>query len=154
MKNFLRPLILSCLSLSCLFISCTKDNDDLICSEPMSQTSCGSALLSFEADQFNTLVTDSISVVNVDLQNTCLIVEVAYSGCNQREIDAMANIDYQGLTPFLHIKVRNIDPIEFCQAFFNHTDTFDLCSSKLDLNDGMSVAVEDWSETFILDLDE
>lgn len=154
MKNFLRLLILSCLSLSCIFSSCTKDNAVIICDEPMSQPHCGNPLLSFNASQFDTLATDSVSVVNVDLQNTCLIVELAYSGCDQREIDAMANIGFIGLIPFINVKVRNIDPLEFCQAFFSHRDTFDLCSAGLDLYDGMSVVVKDWDQTFILDLDE
>lgn len=120
----------------------------------MSQPKCGSALLSFDADQFNSLSTDPISVVNIELINTCLIVELAYSGCGQRDIETMAFIDDSAFVPFVHAKIRNVDPMEECLAFFNHQDTFDLSSTGLQLNHNMTVVIEDWNETFSLDLDE
>lgn len=154
MKIISRLLILSCLSLSFLLVSCNKENDEELSVQPTANAVCGKALLYFESEEFDNLENDTTSIVDIDLQETCLIVDFAYSGCSIREIDAMAFIDFTSFIPILDIRIDNADPLEVCQAFFTHKDTFDISSSDLELYHGMSVVVKDWHESFILDLED
>lgn len=151
MINTYRVLIFSCLLLTCTFLSCDKEEQESIEVQPSS--SCGQTLIPFDLEQFENIVTDSTSVVGVKLEQSCLIVDFAYSGCEQREVGAMVLLDQSPFIPILNVKVQNVDPQEVCLAFFMHSDTFDLASTSLDIFSGMSVNVYEWNQTFILDLD-
>jgi len=148
MDYFSRLLILSCFTLSCTIMSC--DKEDSTSEEPQ----CGKAVLPHDADQYSNLITDSISVVGVRLESTCLMVDFSYSGCERRETDVMVYLDQSPFIPILNAKINNVDPMDACLGFFMHTDTFDLATSSFDLYDGMLLSVEDWSDSFTIDLDE
>lgn len=154
MNIILRLLILSCLFLSLLFTSCTKEDEKSEQIDSSSKAICGKALLPLDLEAFDAMQNDSAAIVDIKLENTCLIIELSYSGCSERVIDAMAFVDNAGFIPILETKIRNVNPLEECLAFFNHNDTFDLTSTDLDLFHGMSVVIHGWNESFILDLQE
>jgi|GEM_PF-6009496 len=96
MDYFSRLLILSCFVLSCTVMSC--DKEDSTSEEPQ----CGKAVLPYDADQYSNLITDSISVVGVRLESTCLMVDFSYSGCERRETDVMVYLDQSPFIPILN----------------------------------------------------
>ena len=140
--------------MSCVLTSCDKDGQGEIDIVPALTSNCGKFLLPFDLQGYNNLVTDSTSVVGVRVENTCLMVDFAYSGCAQRQVEVMAFLDYSSFIPVLHAKINNVDPLEECLAFFMHTDTFDLSTSDFDLYDGILLSVHDWSDSFVLDIEE
>ncbi len=150
MKYIPRLLILSGLFLSCAIVSCEKNDDRSI--KILPAIGCGQGLLPFDIDEYTTLVTDSVSVADVRLEQTCLIVDFVYSGCSKREVDVMAFIDQSSFVPTLNAKISN-GPIEECLAFFMHTDTFNLTSIGLDLYDGTILRVHQWDESFVLEVE-
>ena len=151
MKGTSRLLIISCLVLSYTVMSCDKDEAE--CIKILPSIGCGQGLIPFNSENYNTLATDSVSVIDIRLEHTCLIVDFAYSGCEKREVGVMAFLDQSPFIPVLKAKISNEDPLEECLAFFMHTDTFDLTSTEIDLYDGITLSVHQWGESFVLDVE-
>ena len=137
--------------MSCTIMSCDKDEEECIKVFPF--VGCGQSLVPFDSQEFNSLETDSISVIDVRLEQTCLIIDFAYSGCERRDVGVMAFLDQSPFIPVLRAKISNADPLEACLAFFIHTDTFDLTSTDSALFDGITLNVYQWEETFTLDVE-
>ena len=151
MKKSIRLLILSSLLLSCTFMSCDKDEEE--CIKILPSLGCGQDLIPYDSEEFNTLATDPLSVKNMRLEQTCLIVDFAYSGCKIRDVGVMAFLDSSAFIPVIYAKISNLDPQEACLAHFSHTDTFDLTTIDFDLYNGMTLNVHEWENSFILDVD-
>ena len=132
-------------------MSCDKDEEE--CIKILPPVGCGQELIPFNSEDYNTLATDSVSVIDVRLEHTCLIVDFAYSGCEIREVGVMAFLDQSSFIPVLNAKISNEDPLEACLAFFMHTDTFDLTSTDIVLYDGITLNVHQWGESFVLDVE-
>lgn len=128
-------------------MSCDKEVDKDIKFLP--SIDCGKALIPFNSEVYDTLATDPISVVDVRLEHTCLIVDFAYSGCAVREVGAMALLVHTPSESLLQVKIHNEDPLEACLAHFSHSDTFDLTSPDYDLHEGMTLKVYQWEDSFI-----
>lgn len=122
MKTAFRIAIFLSLSSITLFVTSCTDQDCCVYPNIDVLDHCGEPLVPFDLSQYESLPTDSASVKAVVFDQACMIVDFAYSGCDEHDIEAMAYIDD---TDILRVKLIH-NNLDACLAFFQHRDTFNL----------------------------
>lgn len=139
-----------------ILTSCNKNDQEETLIDVIEQgpseliVDCGKSLLEANDPHYAQLPTFSEGVKGIRLEDHCLIVDFAYSGCEVHNINVMPRLTGSNIEEGLELKINHLNT-DLCLAYFEHTDTFDLYSINNLPNDAdIPITIYDWPESFIL----
>ena len=139
MKKIIYPCILSIF----LCLGCNNDDDTIL-------SNCDEIAV-VNDEIFNNATNENFGITAVTLDQDCLSVTIAASGCNPDNWDlnlVASESIFESLPTQREAKIEFVNP-EVCLAAFEKTVTFDLTPIQTNGQNEVHLHLEDWDEVII-----